>query len=239
MNQEDILVLVCDDDPVVHESLKLYLHKDGMRMKSAFNGESGLNMVKELSPDLVIIDVMMPIMSGIELCQEIRKFSNVPIMMLTARGEELDRILGLEMGADDYIVKPFSPREVIARIKAIFRRIDESGEKNATNESNVVLPTLNLSGLEINMESYQVKIFGELIPFTRKEIDLLYLLAGNTNTAFSREQILEKIWGFEHLGQSRTIDTHIKQIRKKISVPNAKWRLVTVHGLGYRFELFK
>lgn len=237
MNQEDLLVLVCDDDPVVHESLKLYLHKDGMRMKSAFNGEDGLRLVNELEPSLVIIDIMMPIMSGLELCREIRKFSNVPIVMLTARGEEIDRILGLELGADDYIVKPFSPREVIARIKAIFRRIADQADKNKQAEVPASLPAINIEGLEINMDSYQVKIFGELIPFTRKEIDLLYLLASNINTAFSREQILEKIWGFEHLGQSRTIDTHIKQIRKKIAVPGAKWHLVTVHGLGYRFEL--
>lgn len=229
----ELIVLVCDDDPIVHESLRLYLQKEGMKMHSAFNGQDGLKLVKELKPDLAIVDVMMPVMSGLEMCREIRKFSKMPIMMLTARGEEIDRILGLELGADDYIVKPFSPREVIARIKAILRRVEETNEYRAMTAGGKFV---EVPGLEIDLKNVSVKINGEDAHFTKKEAELLYFLAKYPNVTFSREQILEKIWGYESVGQSRTVDTHVKQLRKKLSNYDLPWSLETVHGVGYRMK---
>lgn len=230
----ELVVLVCDDDPIVHESLRLYLQKEGMKMHSAFNGSDGLKLVNELKPDIAIVDVMMPVMSGLEMCREVRKFSKMPIIMLTAKGEEIDRILGLELGADDYIVKPFSPREVIARIKAILRRVEEINDYRALADNGKFE---QVPGLEIDIKSLDVKLNGIEAHFTKKEAELLYFLARYPNVTFSREQILEKIWGYESVGQSRTVDTHIKQLRKKLSDYDLPWALETVHGVGYRLKL--
>lgn len=223
-------ILICDDDPVVHESLGIYLDVERFSHSSAMNGAEGLKMARELEPDLIILDLMMPELSGTEVCREIRKTSNVPIIMLTAKGEEIDRVLGLELGADDYIVKPFSPREVIARIKAVLRRMGETISNSKDGKQ------LRFDGIEINLDQYQVKIFGETVPFTPKEVEILHLLASHPGQVMDREQILSKVWGYDYFGETRTIDTHVKRIRQKIAVEGATWGLITVYGVGYKFE---
>ncbi|MEI7883716.1 MAG: response regulator transcription factor [Clostridia bacterium] len=227
--KETVTILICDDDPIVHESLVIYLDAEGFQHLSAFDGEAGIKMVEEKKPDLLVLDLMLPQISGIEVCKSVRMHSKTPIIMLTAKGEEIDKILGLELGADDYIVKPFSPREVVARIKAVLRRIGEAREGGSTD-------TLHFPGLEISLELYQLKIFGQNIPCTPKEVEILYLLAAHPGIVFNREQILSKIWGYDYFGDTRTIDTHIKRIRAKLPETGTAWRLRTVYGVGYKFE---
>ncbi|HHU07100.1 MAG TPA: response regulator transcription factor [Clostridiaceae bacterium] len=224
-------ILICDDDPVVHESLIIYLDAENYTHVSAFDGLESLELWEAEKPDLIILDLMMPKMSGTDVCREIRKTSNVPVIMLTARGEEIDRVLGLELGADDYIVKPFSPREVIARIKAVLRRFRD-GESSASS-------VLRFEGLEINLDNYQVKVKGENVAFTPKEVEILYLLASHAGQVMDREQILSKVWGYDYFGDTRTVDTHIKRIRQKIDQEDAKYGLITVYGVGYKFEAEK
>lgn len=223
------LILICDDDPVVHESLGIYLKSDNFQVCSAYNGREGLDLFNSKHPDLIILDLMMPELSGIEVCREIRKTSKVPIIMLTAKGEEIDRILGLELGSDDYIVKPFSPREVLARVKAVLRRSQD-------NESATSPSVLRFQGLEINISNYQVLVDGENVPFTPKEVEILYLLASNPGIVMDREKILAKVWGYDYYGDTRTVDTHIKRIRQKIDCESHVYKLVTVYGVGYKFE---
>ena len=224
-------ILICDDDPVIHESLGLYLKAERYLYSSAYNGEQALQMAESEQPDLIILDLMMPRITGTEVCREIRRRSNVPIIMLTAKGEEIDRVLGLELGADDYIVKPFSPREVIARIKAVLRRL---GEKSQESRS-----LLRFDGLEINIDNYQVKVKGETVPCTPKEVEILHLLASHPGQVMDREQILSQVWGYDYFGDTRTVDTHIKRIRQKITYDQAGWGLITVYGVGYKFEVFR
>lgn len=223
------LILICDDDPVVHESLSIYLDAENYQYESCFDGEEALDRYKDVQPDLIILDLMMPKISGMDVCKEIRKDSNVPIIMLTAKGEEIDRILGLELGADDYIVKPFSPREVIARVKAVLRR---SNDPDASKSSSI----LRFEGLEINIDNYEVLVDKQNVPFTPKEVEILYLLASNPGQVMDREQILSKVWGYDYFGDTRTVDTHIKRIRQKIDGDNHKYALITVYGVGYKFE---
>lgn len=223
-------ILICDDDPVVHESLKIYLKNEGFNCLSAYDGEEALKLIEDLKPAFIILDIMMPKLDGLEVCKEVRKTSTVPIIMLTAKGEEIDRILGLELGADDYMVKPFSPREVVARIKAIKRRIME-------NVSEGKSLTLVFDKLEISLKHYQVKYDGRVIISTPKEVETLYLLASNQGQVFTREQILDRIWGYDYYGDTRTIDTHIKRIRAKLPQEDAAWGLHTVYGVGYKFEV--
>lgn len=224
-------ILICDDDPVVHESLSIYLKAEHFNISSAMDGDEALQMALDLSPDLIILDLMMPGMSGTDVCREVRRHTNIPIIMLTARGEELDRVLGLELGADDYIVKPFSPREVVARVKAVLRRINERKEVRGHQ--------IQLDGLEINLDNYQVKVRSEVVPFTPKEVEVLYYLASHPGQVMEREAILHEVWGFDYYGDTRTIDTHIKRIRQKIAADDAKWELNTVYGVGYRFEVLE
>ena len=200
-------ILICDDDPVVHESLGLYFENEHFTYSSAYDGRDALAHVA---------------------CREIRKTLSTPIIILTAKGEEIDRVLGLELGADDYIVKPFSPREVIARIKAVLRRINEPQENTSL---------LRFEGLEINLDNYQVKVKGELVPCTPKEVEILHLLASHIGQVMDREQILSLIWGYDYFGDTRTVDTHIKRIRQKIYYEGAPWSLITVYGVGYKFEV--
>lgn len=223
-------ILICDDDPVVHEALKIYLTNEGYNCISAYNGEEAMEYIRQSMPTLIVLDIMMPKMNGLEVCKEVRKFSNVPIIMLTAKGEEIDRILGLELGADDYIVKPFSPREVVARIKAVKRRISESVEQGKSS-------VLVFDELEISLKQYQVKYKGKVIISTPKEVETLFLLASNPGQVFSREQILDRVWGYDFFGDNRTIDTHIKRIRAKLPQGDCKWGLHTVYGVGYKFEV--
>ena len=224
------LILICDDDPVVHESLGLYLSSEGYEHQSAYDGQQAIEMFENQRPDMVILDLMMPRMSGIDVCRSIRQNSSTPIIMLTAKGEEIDRILGLELGADDYIVKPFSPREVLARIKAVLRRFSE---KTAEEDSSII----RLPQLEISLENYQVKAAGKVIPCTPKEVEILHMLTSNVGQVFSREQILSRVWGYDYFGDTRTVDAHIKRIRQKLPQENVPWALKTVYGVGYRFEV--
>ena len=224
------LILICDDDPVVHESLGLYLTSEGYEHQSAYDGQQALEMFENQHPDLIVLDLMMPKMSGTDVCRTIRQKSSVPIIMLTAKGEEIDRILGLELGADDYIVKPFSPREVLARIKEVLRRFSEKTEEE---DSSII----RLPQLEISLENYQVKAAGKVIPCTPKEVEILHMLTSNVGQVFSREQILSRVWGYDYFGDTRTVDAHIKRIRQKLPQENVPWALKTVYGVGYRFEV--
>ncbi len=227
-------ILICDDDPVVHQSLALYLDAEEFTHADAYDGQQALSMIDKTPFDLMVLDQMMPGLSGMEVCQAIRKKSSLPIIMLTARGEEIDRILGLEMGADDYIVKPFSPREVISRIKAVLRRATSAGE----TDKQEALTTLTYGNLEIQPERYSVKLNGEPIACTPREVELLHLLASHPGRVFEREQILSRIWGYDFFGDTRTVDTHIKRLRQKLSCPQpCGWEIVTVYGVGYKFEV--
>lgn len=223
-------VLIVDDDGNVHEFLSLYLRKEGFNTLSAFNGNDAVKIFRESSPSLIILDVMMPGLDGLEVCKIIRKESKVPIIMLTAKGEDIDKIVGLEIGSDDYITKPFNPREVVARIKAVLRRVEDFSE-----ESDRIL---SFDGLEINLNDYVVKLYNNPVSLTSKEIEILWVMAGKPNRVFTREQLLELVWGYEYAGETRTVDTHIKRIRSKLNMNDSyPWDLKTVWGVGYKFEV--
>ena len=221
-------ILVADDDQVVHESLGIYLKSEGYEPVDVYDGEAALTA---LSPEigLCVLDIMMPEKSGIEVCKEIRKTSQVPIIMLTAKGEEIDRIVGLELGADDYIVKPFSPREVVARIKAVLRRTQEQRDMSDS--------AIAFNGLVIDLKSYTVTLRGESVVCTPKEIEILHMLAANPGQVFTREQLLNRVWGYDFAGETRTVDTHIKRIRAKLDNTDLGWSIKTIYGVGYKFEL--
>ncbi|CCX41840.1 MAG: winged helix-turn-helix domain-containing protein [Christensenellales bacterium] len=220
-------ILIADDDQIVHESLGIYLKAEGFETVDVFDGEAAL---QNLSPDVVlcVLDIMMPKMTGIEVCREIRKSSQLPILMLTAKGEEIDRIVGLELGADDYIVKPFSPREVVARIKAVLRRTSEQPKSDSS--------VITYNGLTIDLKSYTVTLRGEPVICTPKEIEILHMLAANPGQVFTREQLLSKVWGYDFAGETRTVDTHIKRIRAKLDSTGLGWSIKTIYGVGYKFE---
>ncbi|MDR1600781.1 MAG: response regulator transcription factor [Oscillospiraceae bacterium] len=224
------LILVCDDDPIVHQSLSLYLEAEGFAHRCAYTGPQALTAATSVpEPSLVLLDIMMPELSGMDICRALRKVSQVPVIMLTARGEEFDRVLGLELGADDYIVKPFSPREVVSRIKAVLRRAN--GQTRDGSAGSLVF-----GALEILPDSYTVRLDGESVAMTPREVELLALLASHPGRVFPRETILSQVWGYDYYGDSRTVDTHIKRLRQKLSAPGAKWQITTVYGVGYKFE---
>lgn len=231
---KNMRILICDDDAIVHQSLSLYLDSEDFLHDSAYDGRQALQMIKKEHYDLMLLDQMMPGLTGMEVCQQVRKESQLPIIMLTARGEEIDRILGLEMGADDYIVKPFSPREVVSRIKAVLRRTAAVPE----NHEGEHLTTLVFGNLEIQPERYSVRIAGQSVPCTPREVELLNLLASHPGRVFDREQILSRIWGYDFFGDTRTVDTHIKRLRQKLACEDMgkRWDIVTVYGVGYKFE---
>ncbi|MDO4740005.1 MAG: response regulator transcription factor [Eubacteriales bacterium] len=222
-------ILIADDDPNVHQSLGAYFRREGYQAVSAYDGEEAVRVAKQQRPDLVLLDIMMPRMDGLDVCREIRKTSSLPIIMLSAKSEEFDKLLGLELGADDYITKPFSPREVIARIKAVLRRLNESKESAKVTH-------LVVSNLEIDMNAYLVRLNGQNVPCTPKEIEILWTLAGNPGMVFSREHLLQSIWGYDFLGDTRAVDSHIKRIRAKLCSEQNPWDIKTVWGVGYRFE---
>lgn len=224
-------ILICDDQQVIHDTLGAYLESENYSYVSAFDGEQALELIDKENPDLVILDLMMPKKSGIDVCREVRAKSKVPIIMLTAKGEEIDRILGLELGADDYIIKPFSPREVIARIKAVLRRINEQPIDDSK--------TLRYDRLEMNLANYEVIIDGKLVPFTPKEVEVLYLLAKTPGRVYTREQILENVWGYDYYGDTRLVDTQIKRIRQKLPHENCSFSIKSIYGVGYKFEVKK
>ncbi len=222
-------VLIVDDDENIVELIKLYFEKDGFDTATANDGKKAVELFKSEAPSIVILDVMMPEMDGWQVCREIRRVSNIPIIMLTAKGETFDKVLGLELGADDYMVKPFEPKELIARVKAVLRR---SETKENTAEKEVVFPNLT-----INLSNYELKISGNIVEIPPKELELLYFLASNPNRVFTREQLLEEVWGFDYFGDSRTVDVHIKRLREKLENVESSWQLKTVWGVGYKFEV--
>ncbi len=223
-------VLVADDDINVHQSLNTYFRREGYQTLSAYDGEDAVRQARQARPDMMLLDIMMPKMDGLMVCREIRKFSNLPIIMLTAKGEEFDKLLGLELGADDYITKPFSPREVLARVKAVLRRIYELKEDAKGNH-------LIISNLDIDMGAFIVKLNDQVVPCTPKEIEILWTLANNPGMVFSREHLLQSIWGYDFLGDTRAVDSHIKRIRAKLCQEGNPWDIKTVWGVGYRFEV--
>ena len=221
-----IKILVVDDDAHIAELITLYLNKEGYETKEARSGRQAVEMFPAYSPHLVLLDLMLPEMDGYQVCQEIRKMSSVPIIMLTARGETFDKVLGLEMGADDYIVKPFDPKELMARVKAVLRRFDT---KEPTRQ--VVLP-----GLSINQSNYTATYHGRELELPPKEFELLNFFATHPNQVFTREQLLDQIWGYEFVGDTRTVDVHIKRLREKMTKEDT-WSIKTVWGVGYKFEV--
>lgn len=221
-------VLVVDDDVNICELIRLYLEKEGFEVLAVHNGKSALDVFADSAPNIVILDIMLPGMDGWQVCREIRKISNIPIIMLTAKGETFDKVLGLELGADDYIVKPFDPKELVARVKAVLRRY----ERSDFDVKEVVFPNL-----VINKSTYVVKLNGKEIDLPPKELELLYFLASNPNKVFTREQLLENVWGYDFYGDSRTVDVHIKRLREKLDQPGQVWQLKTVWGVGYKFEV--
>ncbi len=224
-----IKILVVDDDSNICELLRLYLEKEGFDTIMASDGVKALAMFDAEKPDLMLLDVMMPQLDGWQVCREIRKKSSCPIIMITAKGEVFDRVLGLELGADDYIVKPFETKEVIARIKAVLRR---SGINEAKKARQV-----EYDGLSINMENYELRVNGKPIDTPPKEMELIYHLASNPNRVYTRDQLLDEVWGFEYYGDSRTVDVHVKRLREKLDGVSDQWTLKTVWGVGYKFEV--
>ncbi len=224
-----IKILVVDDDSNICELLRLYLEKEGFDTAIASDGAQALAMFDAEKPDLMLLDVMMPRLDGWQVCREIRKKSSCPIIMITAKGEVFDRVLGLELGADDYIVKPFEAKEVIARIRAVLRR---SGVNEAKKARQV-----EYDGLSINMENYELRVHGKPIDTPPKEMELIYHLASNPNRVYTRDQLLDEVWGFEYYGDSRTVDVHVKRLRVKLDGVSEQWTLKTVWGVGYKFEV--
>ena len=222
-------ILVVDDDTNICELLRLYLTKEGYQVTTANDGEEGLEKFNQLKPDMVLLDVMMPRMDGLEVCRRIRKLGNTPVMMLTAKGETFDKVLGLELGADDYVVKPFDSKEVVARIKAVLRRCTP-----AEAQPDGVI---SYDKLSVDLTRYELKVNGQVVDAPPKELELIYFLASNYNRVFTRDQLLDKVWGFDYLGDSRTVDVHIKRLREKLEGASDKWVLKTVWGVGYKFEV--
>lgn len=225
-------ILVVDDDKNICELLRLYLEKEGYAVTLAYDGQQGLSKFRENVPDLILLDVMMPNMDGWQVCREIRKTSQCPIIMLTAKSETIDKVLGLELGADDYVVKPFDSKEVVARIKAILRRTTLS-----TEAENLSKKIVSFNKLSINLESYELKVDGKVIDTPPKELELLFHLASNPNRVYTRDQLLDEVWGFEYFGDSRTVDVHVKRLREKLEGVCEDWSLKTVWGVGYKFEV--
>jgi len=221
-------ILVIDDDVNINELIRLYLEKDGYEVMPVYNGSKAIDAFTGFTPSLVILDIMLPGADGWQVCREIRKISNIPIIMLTAKGETFDKVLGLELGADDYIVKPFEPKELVARVKAVLRRY----EHKDIDVQEVVYPNL-----VVNRSNYTAKVNGKDIELPPKELELLFFLASNPNKVFTREQLLEHVWGFDFFGDSRTVDVHVKRLREKIDIQNQVWQLKTVWGVGYKFEV--
>ena len=225
-------VLIADDNKQIVSILSEYCKKNNFTVSTVFDGEEALKEIEKNKFDIVLLDVMMPKKDGFDVCRETRKFSNVPIIMITARGEDYEKIMGLEIGADDYIVKPFSPGEIIARINAILRRIMP---KNDESEK-----IFTFDNLEIDLNNFTVKVNDEIISLTKKEIEILWTLATNQNKVFTRENLLDLIWGFDYFGESRTVDTHIKRLRAKLdNYEHKKWNIKTIWGVRYKFDILE
>lgn len=224
-----VKVLIVDDNEQITSILAEYAKKEGYLPIVATDGEEALQKFKNENPDILLLDVMMPKIDGFSVCRQIRKSSNVPIIMITARGEDFEKIMGLEIGADDYIVKPFSPGEVMARIKAIMRRI-----KNYKQEQQIFV----YDNLKINLDDYTASVDDKVLPLTKKEIEILWTLATYKDKVFSRDNLLNKLWGYDYFGDSRTVDSHIKRLRAKLdTVSHDNWEIKTIWGVGYKFEV--
>lgn len=224
-------ILIVDDEENICELVRLYIEKEGFDAIIANDGQEAVAKFNKEKPDLILLDIMLPIKDGWQVCREIRAQSKVPIIMLTAKGETFDKVLGLELGADDYVVKPFEAKELIARIRAVLRRSADSVDEKADEDE------LSFDGLKINQSTYEVYIDDKKVEMPPKEFELLYFLAKNTNKVFTRDQLLDEIWGYEFFGDSRTVDVHIKRIREKLEGENRTWALKTVWGVGYKFEV--
>lgn len=223
-------ILVVDDDANIVKLIKLYLEKEDYTVCTASDGIEAIDVWKRENPALIVLDIMMPKLDGNGVCREIRKTSDVPIIMLTAKGETFDKVLGLELGADDYLVKPFEPKELLARIKAILRRSESKSDRSEEK-------TVKFDKLEVNLTNYELKLGDRILEIPPKELELLYFLASNPNRVFTREQLLEEVWGFDYFGDSRTVDVHIKRLREKLEAVETNWQLKTVWGVGYKFEV--
>ena len=223
-------ILVVDDDLHICELLKLYLENENYTVYTANDGQAAVETFNLKSPDLVLLDIMLPKMDGWQVCREIRKTSTAPIIMLSAKGETFDKVLGLELGADDYVTKPFDAKEVVARIKAVLRRTKDDSEV-APEKKTVIY-----DGLEINLVNYELKVNGVAVDTPPKELELIYHFASNPNRVYTRDQLLDEVWGFDYYGDSRTVDVHVKRLREKLEGVSEKWTLKTVWGVGYKFE---
>lgn len=222
-------ILIVDDDSNICELIRLYLEKDNFKTVIANNGVQALELVNSEKPDLILLDIMMPKLDGWQVCREIRKTLQTPIIMLTAKGEVFDKVLGLELGADDYITKPFDTKELTARVKAVLRRTMQNNTEENVRE-------VRYEDLVVNLTNYELVVKGERVDTPPKELELIYHLASNPNRVFTRDQLLDEVWGFDYYGDSRTVDVHVKRLREKLEGVSEKWRLKTVWGVGYKFE---
>lgn len=227
-------ILIADDNEDITDVLSNYIVREGYEPVVARDGEQALELFEKEQPAMALIDIMMPKIDGYEVCRSIRKKSSMPIILVTARGEDFERVMGLDIGADDYVVKPFSPNEVMARVRAVLRRVsDVKVQENSGNEQ-----ILSLSNLVVNMEEYTASINGKKIALTKKEIETMWILGQNPNKVFTRDNLLDSLWGFDYFGDSRTVDSHIKRLRSKIDKEeHPQWRIKTIWGVGYKFEV--
>ena len=225
-----VSVLIVEDDRNIAELLQMYLEKEGYAVTGAADGGQGLTKYRAIKPDLVLLDVMMPVMDGWAVCKAIRAEGSTPVIMLTAKGETDDKVMGLKSGADDYVTKPFEMKELLARIEAVLRRTDRSAEEKKTR-------CLTFDKLSINMDSFELKVKGKKVDTPPKEMELLFFLASSPNRVYTRNQLLDEVWGFDYFGDSRTVDVHIKRLREKLEGVSTKWSLKTVWGVGYKFEV--
>lgn len=224
------IMLIADDNKQITSILGEYAKKEGFTTKIALDGKEAVDCFERYHPDIILLDVMMPIMDGFEVCREIRKTSNVPIIMITARGEDFEKIMGLDIGADDYIIKPFSPGEVMARVRSLLRRITHLEQQKQQ--------VFSYDNLKINLDDYLVTIDNKSISLTKKEIELLWTLSNNKNKVFSRDNLLNSLWGYDYFGDSRTVDSHIKRLRAKLDeFEHEGWEIKTIWGVGYKFEV--
>ena len=226
----DKKILVIDDDTNICEMLKIYMENEGYEVKTANDGAEGVNFFKMYEPDIVLLDIMLPKKDGWQVCREIREIAQKPVIMITAKGDVFDKVLGLELGADDFVVKPFDMKELSARVKAVLRRYQ--AHINPTDDE-----VIKFENIEISLQKYELKLNGKSVDIPPKELELLYFLASNYNHVFTRDQLLDKVWGFDYLGDSRTVDVHVKRLREKLEGVSDKWILKTVWGVGYKFEL--
>ena len=226
----DTKILIIDDDSNISDLLKLYFEKEGYGVKVATDGVEGLNFFNIYEPDIVLLDIMLPKKDGWQVCREIREISNKPIIMVSAKSDVFDKVLGLELGADDFVVKPFDIKELSARVKAVLRRY----QTHSTQSDDEVI---KFDNIEISHQKYELKLKGKPVDVPPKELELLYFLASNSNRVFTRDQLLDKVWGFDYLGDSRTVDVHVKRLREKLDGVSDKWTLKTVWGVGYKFEI--